>query len=82
MFLSVKTGISGDFREYKNTHWNCYIVTYFYLDDLDRKVVEWKLRYLSFKCSKVKVICFQKKIILKYTYSSKCTLSLSTAAEY
>ncbi len=44
----------------------CYIVTTFYFEDLDRNVVEWKVQYLTFKCSEVKVISFQKK-----EYSSK-----------
>jgi len=42
---------------------SCYIRMTFYFD---RNVVEWKVQYLSFRCSEVKVIRFQKKI-----YSSK-----------
>ncbi len=35
--------------------------------------VELKVKYLSLKCSEEKVICIQKKQILKYRYSKKCT---------
>ncbi len=37
------------------------LVTTFYFEELDRNVVEWKVQYLFFKCSEVKVIIFQKK---------------------
>ncbi len=64
------------FREVKKSpidFQSCYIVTTFYFEDLDRNVVEWKVHYLSFKCSEVKVISFQKN-----NTQVKCTSLLST----
>ncbi len=59
-------------------YWDAPVVTTFYFKDLDRNVVEWKVQYLSFKCSEVKVVRFQKNNTQVKNRYSKSVLKYNT----